>query len=113
MATTDEAFVKRNLREFFKQHNIYYYMPATGGFGRSGAPDFFPVLRNGITWGIECKGRGRNKTTPLQRQELARIFEAGAGIAVVDRDNLDAFKQAFLLSTKPQDFRREQDKVED
>lgn len=109
MAMTDEAYVKKRLKEFFKQHAQYWYMPATGGYGRSGAPDFLPVMRNGRVWGIECKGRGHNKTTALQRLELEKLFAAGFSVAVVDRDNIERFEDIFLKTDGVVDCRRDND----
>ncbi|ETD67169.1 VRR-NUC domain-containing protein, partial [Pelistega indica] len=91
----------------------YWFMPATHGYGRSGVPDFV-VCKDGHFFGIECKGTPKNKTTILQRLELDKILKAGGGIAVVDRSNIDVFKEWLqdvdIYRTK--DFRRDQDKME-
>ena len=106
MAMTDEAYVKKRLKAFFNANANYWYMPTTGGYGRSGAPDFLPVIKDGRVWGIECKGRGRNKTTHLQRLELEKLYRAGVSVAVVDRDNIDAFEEMFQHVSDQVDFRR-------
>lgn len=118
MRLTEEAKVKRDLKQFFNQLGSYWFMPATHGFGRSGVPDFV-VCINGRFVGVECKGTASNKTTALQRAELRKIITAGGVAAVVDTTNIDEFKAAISelatgwapVPTAFADLRREQDKV--
>jgi len=71
-------------------------MPATGGYGSSGTPDFLvcrPVVVTldmvgqvmGEFIGIETKAPGkRNNTTALQDQQIEGIIAAGGRAVVID-----------------------------
>ena len=80
MALTPEGKVKAKVRRLLDAANVYYFMPATGGYGRSGVPDIVGCC-NGKFFAIECKA-GKGVTTALQDNELRKIKEAG-GIALV------------------------------
>jgi hypothetical protein len=83
---TPEAKVKASVVKLLKQYEVYYFFPATHGFGRSGVPDIVCCM-NGIFVAIECKA-GKGKTTALQDRELKRIKE-NKGIAfVVNEENI-------------------------
>ena len=80
MAQTPEAKVKAKIVDVLKDEDVYYFFPATHGYGRSGVPDIIACV-NGHFLGIECKA-GTNKPTALQVRELQRIRYAN-GVAVV------------------------------
>jgi Holliday junction resolvase len=80
MASTPEAKVKKKVVDILKQYGVYYFFPATGGFGRSGVPDIICCCR-GEFIAIECKA-GDNKPTALQEREIEKI-KASGGVAVV------------------------------
>ena len=80
MAQTPEGKVKDAVKKILKRLNIYYFMPATGGYGRSGVPDIVCCM-NGKFVDIECKA-GLNQPTALQEREMKNIKDAG-GVAVV------------------------------
>lgn len=80
MPKTPEGKVKDEVRRVLKALNIYYFMPATGGYGRSGVPDIVGCV-NGRFVAIECKA-GLNQPTALQEREMKNIKDAG-GVAVV------------------------------
>jgi len=80
MAKTPEGKVKDEVRRILKHLNVYYFMPATGGYGRSGVPDIVCCV-NGKFVGVECKA-GLNQPTELQKREMENIRMSG-GIAVV------------------------------
>ena len=80
MASTPEKKVKDKVVKLLKAYGIYYFFPATHGFGRSGVPDVICCV-SGKFLAIECKA-GDNKPTALQEREIAAIKAAG-GIAVV------------------------------
>lgn len=83
---TPEAKVKASVVKLLKQYEVYYFFPATHGFGRSGVPDIVCCM-NGIFVAIECKA-GNGKTTALQDREIKRIKE-NKGIAfVVNEENI-------------------------
>jgi Holliday junction resolvase len=83
---TPEAKVKARVVKLLKEHNIYYFFPATHGYGRSGVPDIICCF-NSLFMGIECKATAKNKPTALQEKELRKIREAGGVTFVVNEDN--------------------------
>jgi hypothetical protein len=93
MSMTPEGKVKDKVKRLLKAMDIYYAMPATGGYGASGVPDFLVCLK-GKFIGVECKA-GKGKPTALQLKNLAEI-EASGGIAViVNEDNLAQFEETI------------------
>jgi Holliday junction resolvase len=90
MALTPEKKVKDNVVKQLKQlgSHVYYFFPATGGYGRSGVPDIVGCF-NGKFWAIECKA-GKNTTTALQDRELNAIRSARGEAWVVNEANVDA-----------------------
>ena len=87
---TPESKVKAKVKKVLKELGAYYVMPATGGFGNSGAPDFV-VCHKGRFFGIECKA-GRNTTTALQDHNLYQIQKAGGTAMVVNETNVDTLQ---------------------
>lgn len=87
---TAEAKVKKRVKEVLNALGAYYAMPATGGYGSSGVPDFL-VCYKGKFIGIECKAGG-GKTTALQEKNLRLIQEAGGEAFVVNEDNVTTLK---------------------
>ena len=83
---TPEAKVKARVVKLLKEHNIYYFFPATHGYGRSGVPDII-CCYNSLFMGIECKA-GKNKPTALQEKELSKIRSAGGHTFVINEDNV-------------------------
>ena len=83
---TPESKVKKRVKEILKNLGAYYVMPVTGGYGRSGAPDFL-VCYKGRFIGIECKA-GKNKPTALQEKNLREIEDAGGSSLVIDEENV-------------------------
>ena len=83
MANTPEKIVKNQVVKMLKAHGIYYFFPATHGFGRSGVPDVICCAK-GKFIGIECKA-GNNRPTALQEREMELIRESG-GITYVTNE---------------------------
>lgn len=83
---TPEVKVKQKVKAVLKNLGAYYVMPVTGGYGRSGAPDFL-VCYKGRFIGIECKA-GKNKPTALQEKNLREIEDAGGSSLVIDEENV-------------------------
>lgn len=83
---TPEAKVKDEVVKILKKNGVYYFFPATGGYGRSGIPDIISCYM-GIFIAIECKANG-NKPTALQLRELAAIDMAGGIALVIDENSL-------------------------
>jgi Holliday junction resolvase len=86
MARTPEGAVKAKVRRVLDAGGIYYFMPATGGYGRSGMPDIVGCC-NKRFFAIECKA-GKGKTTALQEIELRKIREAGGIALVINETNI-------------------------
>ena len=84
---TPEAKVKKKVRALLEKYGTYYAMPATGGYGASGVPDFL-VCHHGRFIGIETKA-GSNKPTALQLFNMERIELAGGTAVVINEDNLN------------------------
>jgi hypothetical protein len=87
MAATPEKLVKTKVVKVLEAEDVYYFFPATGGYGRSGVPDIVCCV-NGLFMGIECKANG-GKPTALQVRELERIRRRNGVAVVVDENNLD------------------------
>ena len=87
MAATPEKKVKDKVTKILREEGVYYFLPATHGFGRSGVPDIV-CCAGGMFLGIECKA-GKNKPTLLQVRELEAIRTAGGMAVVVNEDNID------------------------
>ena len=91
MATTPEGKVKKRVKEILDKKGAYYFMPATGGFGRSGVPDIVGCF-NGVFFAIECKA-GKGIPTALQEREMKNIRKAGGQAWVVNEENVDTVPQ--------------------
>jgi len=92
---TPEGKVKAEVKKVLKRWNLYYAMPATGGYGTSGVPDFL-VCHRGKFIGIECKANG-NKPTALQHKNLTEIIVAGGYALVINETNIEDLEK--LLGT--------------
>ena len=90
---TPEAKVKHKVKKYLTEMGAYYAMPATGGYGLSGTPDFLVCYRGRFV-GIECKA-GKNRPTALQENALERIRQAGGLALVIDENNVDELKELF------------------
>jgi len=88
---THEAKVKASVVKLLKKHSIYYFFPATHGYGRSGVPDII-CCYNSLFMGIECKA-GKGKTTALQERELSKIRDAGGVTFVVNEETIEELRQ--------------------
>ena len=91
---TPEARVKTKVKKILDEMGAYYFMPATGGFGRSGVPDIVGCI-DGKFFDIECKA-GSNKPTALQEKELRRITEAGGVALLINERNIDTLRTALM-----------------
>jgi len=91
MARTPEKVVKDKVVAILKDEGVYYFFPATHGYGRSGVPDIIACV-NGRFLAIECKA-GTNKPTALQVREIETIRKAGGVAVVVNEENWDMFRE--------------------
>lgn len=92
---TPEAKVKAKVKKVLDKHKVYYFMPATGGYGRAGVPDIICCF-DGLFLGLEIKS-GDNKPTALQNREIDRIFEAGGKAYVINEDAVDELDEWITL----------------
>jgi hypothetical protein len=102
--STPESKVKAKVKAILAKHKgIYTFMPATGGYGKSGVPDIVACL-GGKFVGIECKAIG-GTATALQMKNLTSIVEAGGYSFIVDDSGLGVFslllEQVANGATKP------------
>jgi hypothetical protein len=91
---TPEAKVKAKVKAALDKYGVYYFMPATHGYGSSGVPDII-VCMQGRFIGIECKAKG-NKPTALQMRNLVAIATSGIAI-IVDETGIGAFQSLIDL----------------
>jgi Holliday junction resolvase len=93
MATTPESKVKDKIVKILKKHGVYYFFPATHGYGRSGVPDIICCFNSQFV-AIECKA-GNGKPTALQQRELKNIMTAGGHAFVANEENIPFFESYF------------------
>lgn len=93
MAQTPEKKVKARASKILKEAGVYFFYPATGGYGRSGVPDIICCYEGRFT-AIECKA-GKNMPTALQEREMDAIVKAGGRVLVVNENNVDVLKLVF------------------
>lgn len=101
MAVTPEKAVKDKVVAILKEEGVYYFFPATHGYGRSGVPDIICCVPSGKFLAIECKA-GKNKPTALQVREIERIRKAGGIAVVANEENWDMVRE-FVRHLKRED----------
>ena len=92
---TPEAKVKASVVKLLKKHEVYYFFPATHGFGRSGVPDIICCF-DGKFLALEIKA-GNNKPTALQEREMQRICEAGGNAYLINEEEVDKLDEWITL----------------
>lgn len=92
---TPEGKVKREIKAIFDEFGIYWFCPATYGFGASGVPDFVGCV-DGRFLAVEAKSKyTRHGVTRLQQHNIDKI-QANNGVAlVVNEDNLDELRNTI------------------
>lgn len=91
MALTPEGKVKAKVVKILREEGVYYFFPATHGYGRSGVPDIICCVAGKFV-AIECKAGG-NKPTALQVREIETIRQAGGVAVVTDETNWDDIRE--------------------
>ena len=91
MAATPEKKVKDKVKALLTSEGVYFFMPATHGFGRSGVPDIVACV-NGLFLAIETKA-GTNKPTALQVREIETIRRNNGVAVVVNEENWDMVRE--------------------
>jgi len=94
MAMTPEGKVKAKVKKKLDEAKAYYFMPATGGYGKSGVPDIVACV-NGWFIGIECKA-GTNKPTALQQNNLNDIKRSGGTALVINENNINELEDLLI-----------------
>jgi Holliday junction resolvase len=95
---TPEGKVKKKVIEILKKHGVWYFFPASNGFGRAGIPDVIAIVR-GHFLGVEVKADRTKKPTALQIKCGDEIRLAGGmWMVVCDNDSLE------LLETVIQEY---------
>lgn len=91
MAQTPEKKVKVKVEAILKAEGVYYFFPATHGYGRSGVPDIIACV-NGYFLAIECKA-GDNKPTALQVREIERIRQSNGVAMIANEENWEMVRE--------------------
>lgn len=91
MALTPEGKVKAKVTKILREEGVFYFFPATHGYGRSGVPDIVCCVA-GKFLAIECKAGG-NKPTALQIHEIENIRRAGGVAVIANEDNWDGVRE--------------------
>ena len=111
MAKTPEAKTKDKVVGILKDEGVYYFFPATHGYGRSGVPDII-ACANGRFLAIECKA-GTNKPTALQVREIERIRSAGGVAVVANEENWELVRELIRRMKGTAALRAVQEEEED
>lgn len=90
---TPESKVKDKVVKILKKYSVYYFFPATHGYGRSGVPDIIACFNSQFV-AIECKA-GKGELTALQKKELSRIAIAGGKTFVANEDTIHRVEEFF------------------
>ena len=88
---TPEAKVKVKVKRILAELGAYYAMPATGGYGSSGVPNFL-IGHHGKFVAIECKANG-GKPTALQLKHLDDIRKAGGIALLIDETTVENLRK--------------------
>lgn len=84
---TPEGKVKGQVRKLLDEYKLYYFMPATGGYGKSGVWDFCLSVE-GVHVQIEAKATPDHPLSQLQWDNgVELIASGGVGIVVNDPAN--------------------------
>jgi len=68
-----------------RDKGVWYFYPASNGFGRAGIPDLIAIV-NGVFVGLECKSDPSKKPTKLQQKCGEDIEKAGGVWFLVNSD---------------------------
>jgi len=96
---TPESKVKKKVTDLLKKHKVWYFFPASNGFGRAGIPDLIAIV-GGVFVGIECKADETKKPTALQMSCAVDIREAGGYWFLANGDASIALIEAFIIKNR-------------
>lgn len=91
---TKEKTTKERIKDILEAENLWYCMPATGGYGRSGNFDFI-INVDGAFLGVEAKRDDKEKPTQLQTDNAMAAWERGATVLLIHKDNLHLLQRAI------------------
>lgn len=94
MAATPEKKVKMKVAAVLADEGVYFFMPPSNGYGRSGIPDFICCVKRepyAAFFAIETKANG-NKPTALQIREIEAIRRNNGVAVVVDETNWEMLR---------------------
>lgn len=96
MAQTPERAVKNAVKKILDGYypHVYYFMPVTGGYGRSGVPDIVASVCGKFV-GIECKANG-GKMTALQEMNGTQITNSRGVFILVESVEEAAVVETFI-----------------
>lgn len=104
MGRTPEGSVKAAIDQVLNSYGerVWYFKPATGGYGRSGVGDYVGIA-NGYGFLFEAKRDASHEATRLQNMEIDKVRAAGGPAFVIHKDNLEYVKLIIdhLLSQPP------------
>jgi ABC-type Zn uptake system ZnuABC Zn-binding protein ZnuA len=89
--TTPESKVKKTVTKILDAYKVYYFFPATHGYGKSGVPDIIACVNSKFV-AIETKS-GDNQPTALQFKNLRDITKSGGVTFVINEDNINLIVQ--------------------
>lgn len=96
-ALTPEGKVKRKVSELLKRMGVWYFYPASNGFGKAGIPDVIACV-NGFFVGVEVKANKASKPTKLQEICGSQIGEAGGiWMVVYDDESLEKLENILRM----------------
>jgi len=94
-ASTPEGRIKRKLSKMLRDKGVWYFYPASNGFGRAGIPDLIAIV-DGQFVGLECKADPTKKPTALQKKCGEDIEKAGGTWFLVNSDDMIQNVQEFI-----------------
>jgi len=81
--------VKATIKKILDKHTpVWWFMPATGGYGKSGVPDFVACVK-GKFLAIEAKATIKSPITALQKDAIVHIGDAEGYATVLYAENVD------------------------
>ena len=93
---TPEGKIKRKVVEVLKKHGVWYFFPASNGYGKAGIPDIIAIA-GGEFVGIEVKADRTKKPTALQ-VKCGKEIEAAGGtwMLVYDEITIEALEAVII-----------------
>lgn len=89
-----EESVKDKVRKILAAEGVWYCMPTTGGYGRSGVFDFIACVE-GAFLGIETKRDDKEMPTQLQTDNAMSAYYRDAVVLLLHKDNIHLLPKAI------------------